>query len=130
MVGLNPPPNSSLLPSAFCLLPFRFNFGRVESHQVIVNFNGGTITSDAGLMLIAALDQKRLFTNRFAACFQDYRDQTRVEHSLPSLIAQRVYGLIQGYEDLNDQERRDVRRQKAEGKKGISMPSAKTGTSP
>jgi hypothetical protein len=81
-------------------------------------------------MLIAALDQKRLFTNRFAACFQDYRDQTRVEHSLPSLIAQRVYGLIQGYEDLNDQERRDVRRQKAEGKKGISMPSAKTGTSP
>ena len=62
------------------------------------------MTSDAGLTLIAALDQKRQITARFAACFQDYRDQARVEHSLNAMVAQRVYGLVQGYEDLNDHE--------------------------
>lgn len=68
----------------------------------MVNFKGGTVTSDAGLMLIAALDQKRQITARFATCFQDYREPSRIEHSLETLIAQRVYGLVQGYEDLND----------------------------
>ena len=53
-------------------------------------------------MLIAALDQKRQITSRFAACFQDYRNPDRVEHSVETLISQRVYGLVQGYENLND----------------------------
>ena len=83
-------------------VPEQFKFGRVESRDVIVNFKGGTVTSDAGLTLVAALDQKRQITARFAACFQDYRDPKRVEHSLKTLVAQRVYGLVQGYEDLND----------------------------
>lgn len=88
-------------PSTPCV-PEQFSFGRVESRDVIVNFKGGTVTSDAGLTLIAALDQKRQITARFAACFQDYRDPNRVEHTLEALVAQRVYGLVQGYEDLND----------------------------
>ena len=79
-------------------------FGQIASRQVTVDFEGGTITSDAGLILIAELDQKRQITNRFAACFEDYRDPRRIDHSLKSLMAQRVYGLIQGYEDLNDHE--------------------------
>ena len=85
-------------------IPEHFTFGRVESRQVIVNFKGGTVTSDAGLTLIAGLDQKLQITSRFAACFEDYREPNRVEHSIKSLIAQRVYGLVQGYEDLNDHE--------------------------
>lgn len=95
-------------PTVTQCIPEQFRFGRVESRQVIVNFNGGSVTSDAGLMLIAALDQKRQISNRFAACFQDYRDQTRVEHSLQRLIAQRVYGLLQGYEDLKKKGRRQL----------------------
>ena len=91
-----------MTPSSTQCIPEQFTFGRVESRQVIVNFKGGTVTSDAGLTLIAALDQKRQITARFAACFQDYRDPTRVEHSVETLVAQRVYGLVQGYEDLND----------------------------
>ena len=67
-----------------------------------MNFKGGTVTSDAGLTLIANLDQKLKITSRLAACFQDYRHPNRVEHSVESLVAQRVYGLVQGYEDLND----------------------------
>jgi hypothetical protein len=91
-----------MTPISTQCIPEQFTFGRVESRQVVVNFNGGTITSDAGLTLIAALDQKRQITSRFAACFQDYRDPKRVEHTLETLVAQRVYGLVQGYEDLND----------------------------
>ncbi len=79
-----------------------FTFVRVESRPVIVNFKGGTVTSDPGLTLIAGLDQKLKITSRLAACFKDYRQPNRVEHSIESLVAQRVYGLVQGYEDLND----------------------------
>lgn len=85
-------------------IPDQFSFGKVKHKQVIVNFKGGTLTSDGGLVLIAELDKKRQITSRFAACFKDYRQPERLEHSLHSLIAQRTYGLIQGYEDLNDHE--------------------------
>lgn len=84
--------------------PEQFKFERVKSRQVLVNFKGGTVTSDAGLSLIAELDRKRKITSRLAKCFKDYRDSNRLKHTLESLIAQRVYGLVQGYEDLNDHE--------------------------
>jgi hypothetical protein len=91
-----------MTPTSTDCIPEQFKFKRVKSRQVIVNFKGGTVTSDAGLTLIADLDQKLKITSQLAACFQDYRQQNRVEHSLESLVAQRVYGLVQGYEDLND----------------------------
>jgi hypothetical protein len=86
-------------------IPEQFNFGRVKGRKVIANFKGGTLTSDGGLVLVAELDKKRQITARFADCFSDYRHQGYVEHSVTDLIAQRIYGLIQGYEDLNDHER-------------------------
>ena len=82
----------------------QFKFERENSRPVVVNFKGGTVTSDTGLSLIAELDQKRKITSRFAECFKDYREANRIEHSIHGLIAQRVYGLIMGYEDLNDHE--------------------------
>lgn len=91
-----------MTPTSTQCIPEQFTFGRLESRQVIVNFQGGTVTSDAGLTLIAGLDQKLKITSRLAACFKDYRQPNRVEHSIESLVAQRVYGLVQGYEDLND----------------------------
>lgn len=93
-----------MTPTSTDCIPEQFKFKRVKSRQVIVNFKGGTVTSDAGLTLIADLDQKLKITSRLAACFQDYRQPNRVEHSLESLVAQRVYGLVQGYEDVNDHE--------------------------
>lgn len=83
-------------------IPEQFSFARVKSRQVIVNFQGGTVTSDAGLVLLAELDKKKQITARFAQCFTDYRNPNRIQHSVKDLIAQRIYGLIQGYEDLND----------------------------
>ena len=81
-----------------------FVFRKIKSSPVIVNFNGNPVTSDAGLTLIAKLDRKREITSRLAACFKDYRKQNKVLHSINSLIAQRIYGLIMGYEDINDHE--------------------------
>jgi hypothetical protein len=82
----------------------QFIFGLVKSCPVIVNFKGEIVTSDAGLTLIAELDRKREITSRLAACFKDYREPNKILHPVKSLIAQRVYGLIMGYEDINDHE--------------------------
>lgn len=85
--------------------PNQLSFGRVKGRKVIADFKGGALTSDGGLVLIAELDKKRQITARFGDCFSDYRHQGYVEHSVADLVAQRIYGLIQGYEDLNDHER-------------------------
>lgn len=99
-----------MTPQKTDCIPEQFKFEQVKLRPVVVNFNGETVTSDAGLTLIAELDRKREITSRLAACFKDYREQNRIEHSVSSLIAQRVYGLVMGYEDINDHEtlRHDV----------------------
>ncbi|MFB2767819.1 IS1380 family transposase [Pelatocladus sp. BLCC-F211] len=84
--------------------PKQFKFLVEKSRPVVVNFQGGTVTSDAGLSLIAEIDRKLQITSKFAQCFQDYRKPNRIDHSIESLIKQRIYGLIMGYEDLNDHE--------------------------
>ncbi|MBV8883131.1 MAG: transposase, partial [Chroococcidiopsidaceae cyanobacterium CP_BM_RX_35] len=84
------------------LPPGTYQFGQIGRRQVTADFSGGKITSDGGLVLIAQLDRHYRITQRFAECFEDHRNPKRVQHSLAHLIAQRVYGLVQGYEDLND----------------------------
>ncbi|QFS50658.1 Spore coat polysaccharide biosynthesis protein SpsF, cytidylyltransferase family [Nostoc sphaeroides CCNUC1] len=85
-------------------LPKQFRFEQPKLPPVVVNFQGGQVTSDAGLSLIAELDRKLQITSRLARCFQDYRSSNRIDHSIENLIAQRIYGLVMGYEDLNDHE--------------------------
>lgn len=84
--------------------PKQFKFSGEKSRPIVVNFHGGTVTSDAGLSLIAEIDRKLEITSKFAQCFQDYRQPNRINHSIESLIKQRIYGLVMGYEDLNDHE--------------------------
>ncbi len=83
----------------------QLNFGRLKGREVIANFDGGRITSDAGIALIAELDKKLKITARFAECFRDYRNISYVDHSLHHLLSQRVYGIILGYEDVNDHDK-------------------------
>ena len=80
----------------------RFDFGVVEGRAVDAAFDAGLVTSDAGGLLLGATDRAIGLLDRFAACFRDYRDQDRVEHSVATLIGQRVFGIALGYEDLND----------------------------
>ena len=93
-----------MTPSKNDCIPEQFIFGQVKSCPVVVNFKGEPVTSDAGLTLIAELDRKREITSRLAACFKDYREPNKILHPVNSLIAQRIYGLIMGYEDINDHE--------------------------
>jgi Transposase DDE domain group 1 len=82
-----------------------FGFAPVAGREVVASFDGGTITSDAGALLLGATDRALDLVQRFAACFQDHRFQDFVEHPVATLIGQRVFGLALGYEDLIDHDR-------------------------
>ncbi len=77
-------------------------FGRVEGRPVVAEFDGGALTSDAGGLLLGAADRRVDMIRRLAGCFRDARDPRLVEHSVATLIGQRVFGIALGYEDLND----------------------------
>ena len=79
-----------------------FAFQGLGSRSVTGRFDGGAITSDAGSLLLREVEAKTGILRRFAACFTDHRDPERVEHSVGELVAQRVFALALGYEDLND----------------------------
>jgi hypothetical protein len=79
-----------------------FDFHPLGRRQVIGRFDGGTITSDAGALLLRELEAKTGLLRRFAECFNDYRDPELIEHSVCDLIKQRVFGIALGYEDVND----------------------------
>jgi hypothetical protein len=80
----------------------RSMFGRVEGRAVMAEFDGGALTSDAGGLLLGAADQRLGLVRRIARCFRDARDPRLVEHSVATLIGQRVFAIALGYEDLND----------------------------
>jgi len=73
-----------------------------EGKIVTINFNGGNITSDAGLLPIREYDEKINFTAKVAQLFIDKRIPYLVDHKLIDLFQQRFYGIIAGYEDAND----------------------------
>src|SRR5215469_9229496 len=79
-----------------------FSFAALNRRQVVVEFNGGDITTDAGGLLLREVDRQLSLTERLAACFTDHRRPDLIEHTVPELVGQRVYGLALGYEDLND----------------------------
>src|SRR3954464_1274006 len=77
-------------------------FAPVKGRAVVASFTGGAITSDAGALLLGATDRAIGLVERFAACFQDARDPDQIEHTLATLVGQRVFGIALGYEDLID----------------------------
>ena len=79
-----------------------FGFARVEGRAVVAAFDGGKITSDAGALLLGATDRAIRLVDRFAGCFADSRTPELVEHEVPTLVGQRVFGIALGYEDLVD----------------------------
>ena len=82
---------------------------RVQGRRVDVDFDGGQISSDAGALLLGAVDHSLQLTDRVAACFHDGRDPQLIEHSVRTLVMQRIVAIALGYEDLNDHDqlRRD-----------------------
>jgi Transposase DDE domain group 1 len=87
-----------------------FSFAAHFSRNVVAGFDGGTLTSDAGALLLRETDRRLNLLNRLASCFQDDRNPVLITHQVQEMVAQRVYGLALGYEDLTDHEqlRHDV----------------------
>jgi Transposase DDE domain group 1 len=79
-----------------------FGYEVVEGRQVVAAFDGGEVTSDAGALLLGATDRAIGLVARFAACFDDGRVAGLVEHSVAAMVAQRIFGIALGYEDLID----------------------------
>ena len=84
-------------------------FEGLGSRKVTASFDGGAITSNAGALLLRQTDRVIGLSRQAAACFRDARSQEENEHTLETLVAQRVHGIALGYEDLNDHDtlRRD-----------------------
>jgi len=81
-----------------------FGFEALGSREIVARFDGGTISSDGGAFLLRQTDGRLNLLPRLAACFLDGRNQKMVDHSIQEMLAQRIYGLALGYEDLNDHE--------------------------
>jgi hypothetical protein len=79
-----------------------FEFTGHFSRSVVARFDGGTMTSDGGVLLLRETDRRLHVLPRLAACFRDGRSAGYVSHTVQELVAQRVYGLALGYEDLSD----------------------------
>jgi hypothetical protein len=82
--------------------PDFFGFEPVEGREVMAAFDAGSITSDAGALLLGATDRAIDMMDRFASCFHDVRRAELIEHEVVTLVRQRVFGIALGYEDLND----------------------------
>jgi hypothetical protein len=79
-----------------------FGFAPVEGRRVEAAFDGGSISSDGGAVLLGATDRALALVERFAGCFRDNRRAELIEHEVRVLVGQRVFGQALGYEDLND----------------------------
>ena len=83
----------------------QLEFHGLGRRVVVGEFDGGKISSDSGGVLLREVEQRTHILKRLAGCFSDYRDAEQIEHSLETLIKQRVIGLTLGYEDLIDHDR-------------------------
>src|SRR5712692_11078709 len=83
----------------------QLSFSFYRHQPVRADFSGGQITSDAGLLPLRAFDQRHGLTRSLAECVGDDRDDSRVSHPGLSLLRQRLYQIVAGYEDANDADR-------------------------
>jgi len=103
-----------------CCTQLRFGF----QAGTTVRFDGGALTSDAGLLLVREFDHRHRLTDDLAGVYDDPRRADRVEHSILGLLRQRVYQIVAGYEDANDSDllRTDPMLQTVVGQRDLTVP--------
>lgn len=96
----------------------KIEFGKLGRRLIEADFSGGDLSSDGGMMLLKQTDERIGLTRAAAAGLSDPREAGRIVHSMRDLLAQRIYGLCCGHEDLNDHDRlrEDVLMQTALGR--------------
>ena len=107
--------------------PKTIEFSPQGRHVVEGRFDGGSMTSDAGVMLLSETDRRIGLTQASARCIPDPRSPLLITHAVRDMLRQRVYGLALGWEDLSDHGalRQDVAMQTAVGV-GRNVASAPT----
>ena len=103
-----------------------FSFPACKRRKIKARFDGGSVTSDGGSLLLRQADRLLGLTAQAAEALEDPRRKASCEHSLVDLLRQRVYGIALGYEDLNDHEtlRHDLAFQTATDRdRSLSSPS-------
>ncbi len=105
----------------------RIEFARVKGKKLEAEFSGSAVTSDGGILLLGQADRKMKLLEEVARSISDVRDSSRIEHSMLTMLRQRVYGIALGNEDLNDHDflRNDPAWQAAIGQE-VSMASSPT----
>lgn len=78
------------------------DFQRLGSRRVVGHFDGGRLTSDAGALLLREVNRQIGLIDALNACIPDPRDPLLTEHAQATMLAQRIFGIALGYEDLND----------------------------
>jgi hypothetical protein len=79
-----------------------FSFPAVQGKKVTAAFDGGRISSDGGVMLLAMVERRLGVAERLARCFPDRRDPSRITHTLADMIRARIFAIGCGYEDADD----------------------------
>ena len=82
------------------ILPF--SFPAVHTKKVTAAFDGGRLTSNGGVMLLALAERRLGLADRLAGVFPDRRDPTRIVHSLAGMFRARIFAICCGYEDADD----------------------------
>ena len=77
-------------------------FSSCRRRRVRVDFSGGSISSNAGALLLREVDRKLGLTDRVARALGDQRQRGKVRHEVVTMVRQRVHTVAAGYEDLND----------------------------
>src|SRR3982075_1964330 len=85
------------------LLPFCFPV--VHRKKITAAFDGGRISSDGGVMLLAQADRRLGIVERLAQAIPDARDPDRITHLLPDILRARIFAIACGYEDADDLDR-------------------------
>jgi hypothetical protein len=79
-----------------------FEFQDLGKRSVVADFEGGNLSADGGVILLREIDAQTGLIDQLTGCFTDFRAPHLITHTLPELLRQRIFGIAQGYEDLND----------------------------
>jgi len=77
-------------------------FSSLNRKNIVADFRGGTLTSDGGALLLREVDRRLGLIDQMAECLADPRDPAKIKHDQRTMLAQRIFGIALGYEDLND----------------------------